>query len=300
MLGPPSGGMASLPLRGRRCASLGSRCRQDGCPHGGAALKRWRYVGVYTPELLLCVGKARIGPLPHQWWAVADPEGALYKASSIRRGGVTMDGPSERVAAPGTRIELTLEDSAGVETASLVGERGNYAWTSKRAGVWVRGSVAADGREHRIEGPHGFVDDSAGYHARHTEWRWSAGLGRTGDGRRVGWNWSRESTMLRGPASARCGWTAGRGSWARWRWPPIPPGCRSPKEGRSASPSGRPARSRETSCSCARPIASLSGPSPGAAGRPATQRGVRRHGAPRRVVVSARLAEWVCPPSPDG
>ena len=32
------------------------------------------------------------------------------------------------------------------------------------------------------------VDDSAGYHPRHTVWRWSAGVGRAADGRRVGWN----------------------------------------------------------------------------------------------------------------
>src|SRR3712207_7172060 len=28
----------------------------------------------------------------------------------------------------------------------------------------------------------------SGYHARHTSWRWSAGIGRAKDGRRVAWN----------------------------------------------------------------------------------------------------------------
>ena len=33
------------------------------------------------------------------------------------------------------------------------------------------------------------IDDSAGYHARHTAWRWSAGVGtRRGDGGPVAWN----------------------------------------------------------------------------------------------------------------
>ena len=31
-------------------------------------------------------------------------------------------------------------------------------------------------------------DESAGYHPRHTVWSWSAGVGRTTDGRSVGWN----------------------------------------------------------------------------------------------------------------
>jgi hypothetical protein len=39
-----------------------------------------------------------------------------------------------------------------------------------------------------LDGDDGFVDDSAGYHARHTAWRWSAGIGRAEDGRSVAWN----------------------------------------------------------------------------------------------------------------
>jgi hypothetical protein len=31
-------------------------------------------------------------------------------------------------------------------------------------------------------------DESAGYHPRHTVWSWSAGVGRTVEGRSVGWN----------------------------------------------------------------------------------------------------------------
>jgi hypothetical protein len=34
----------------------------------------------------------------------------------------------------------------------------------------------------------GLVDDSAGYHARRTEWEWSAGAGVAADGRAVTWN----------------------------------------------------------------------------------------------------------------
>jgi hypothetical protein len=32
------------------------------------------------------------------------------------------------------------------------------------------------------------IDDTAGYHSRRTTWRWCAGVGRTSDGERVGWN----------------------------------------------------------------------------------------------------------------
>ena len=152
----------------------------------GSALKRWRYLGVFSPELLLCVGQARIGPLPRTWWAVARPGGELLEGA--RRGRVRMTHSTVSVDAVSAQIRLDLEGGEGVETASPAGTRGNYSWTSKRAGVGVRGTAVIDGTSHRLEGPYGFVDESAGYHARHTTWRWSAGHGLTEDGRQVAWN----------------------------------------------------------------------------------------------------------------
>jgi hypothetical protein len=78
----------------------------------------------------------------------------------------------------------------------------SYVWTAKQAPVHVRGQVRLGGGPGRPAGPttqpdpglfsfngeHGFIDESAGYHARHTAWRWSAGVGRSGDGRVVAWN----------------------------------------------------------------------------------------------------------------
>jgi Protein of unknown function (DUF2804) len=74
-----------------------------------------------------------------------------------------------------------------VEVISPHGGDG-WIWTRKQAGVPVRGRIVADGREWPVDGPLGFVDDSAGYHARHTTWRWSAGIGRAHGGRAVAWN----------------------------------------------------------------------------------------------------------------
>jgi Protein of unknown function (DUF2804) len=150
-------------------------------------LKRWRYVGYYTGELMLCAGDARIGPIPQRWWAVAEPSGALRQRGSIGAGEVRIDGSRVRVESDGVRVELELEESEGVEVATPVGDRGNYVWTRKQAGVPVRGSVRIDDREHRVDGE-AFVDDSAGYYPRHTVWKWSAGLGRDEHGERVGWN----------------------------------------------------------------------------------------------------------------
>jgi hypothetical protein len=150
-------------------------------------LKRWRYVGYYGPELMLCVGDARVGPIPQRWWAVAEPGGAIHQRSSLGSAGVRMDGSAVRVESAGVRIELELEESAGVETASPVGERGNYIWTRKQGDARVRGSAVVDDREHPIDGI-AFVDESAGYHPRHTVWKWSAGVGLARGGKRVAWN----------------------------------------------------------------------------------------------------------------
>jgi len=180
----------SLPLRGPEVHALGLPLPPDRLPawRGGRPLKRWRYVGVYTPELMLCVGDAKIGPVPQRWWAIALPDGELRERTTFGAGGVAIEGSTVRVTAKGVRIELQLEESSGMEIVSPVNERGAYIWTRKQACVPVSGSVEIDGARHAIDGDAAFIDDSAGYHARHTAWYWSAGVGTTVDGRRVGWN----------------------------------------------------------------------------------------------------------------
>jgi Protein of unknown function (DUF2804) len=182
--------MATLPLRGPGVRDVGLTLPPGQMTRwrAGRPLKRWRYVGVYTPELMLCVGDARIGPVRQRWWAVALPGGELRERTSFGAGGVELDGSALRVDAADVRIELRLDESPGVEVASPIGARGAYIWTRKQACVPVAGTVEIDGRRHAIDDDCGFVDDSAGYHARHTAWSWSAGVGRAVDGRRVGWN----------------------------------------------------------------------------------------------------------------
>lgn len=153
---------------------------------GSRPLKRWRYVGVYTPEVMLCVGEARVGPVPHRWWAVALPDGSLFERTAGSRSGVRMEGSHVSVRSEHVQIELELEEREGVETVSAAGT--SYIWTRKQAAVAVRGSVTLGGRVRSFVGQVAVVDDSAGYHPRRTSWRWSAGVGRSQDGRAVGWN----------------------------------------------------------------------------------------------------------------
>jgi hypothetical protein len=176
-----------LPARGERVRELGLALPPDRMPawRGARPLKRWRYVGVYGPELMLCVGDARVGPIPQRWWAIALPDGSLRERTTLGRGGVRLRPGQVLVDSGDAQINLELVESGGVEVASPSG--GAYIWTRKQAGVPVSGAVTLDGREHRVEGD-AFIDESAGYHERRTAWEWSAGNGRSEDGRRVAWN----------------------------------------------------------------------------------------------------------------
>jgi hypothetical protein len=151
-------------------------------------LKRWRYVGAYGPDLMFCAGDARIGPLPQRFWALVTPDGLVRgRTSLIGAGGVRLAGPEVAVDAPrdGVRVRVRVSEEVPVETLSRHG--GSYIWTAKQGGVRVSGLVELDGRPIQFE-ERGMVDDSAGYHARHTVWSWSAGVGVADDGRAVAWN----------------------------------------------------------------------------------------------------------------
>ena len=162
--------MATLPIRGEGVRALDLPLPPARMPalRRGRPLKRWRYLAVYGPELMLCVGDARIAGVPQRWWAVALPDGRLFEG------------------ARNAPIELSFDEGPGVEVVSPHGR--SYIWTRKQAGVPVSGAVRVGGSNYRIEGGLGFIDESAGYHARHTRWRWSAGIGRARDGRAVAWN----------------------------------------------------------------------------------------------------------------
>ena len=180
--------MDSLPVRGERVRSLGFPLPPARMPlmRAGRPLKRWRYVGVYTPGLMLCVGEARVAGVPQRWWAVAFPDGRLVERTTNGRGGVSIEGNRVRVETRDASIDLTLHDAEPVEVVSPHGR--SWIWTAKRAPVEVHGRVTVGAQTRELGGEHGFIDDSAGYHARHTAWRWSAGIGRATDGRRVAWN----------------------------------------------------------------------------------------------------------------
>ena len=154
----------------------------------GQLRKRWRYVGIFAEELMLCAARAEIGPFRQSFWVVWDRQGRRrYDGTSLRPGSrqVRMDGPRVEIEAPDVRASLVLGEARAIEARCPSGRA--WAWTRKRAGVPVRGTIEAGGRRWEIDAL-AVDDESAGHHQRRTSWLWSAGVGRAADGRAVAWN----------------------------------------------------------------------------------------------------------------
>jgi Domain of unknown function (DUF2804), C-terminal len=149
-------------------------------------LKAWRYVGVFGDELMLCAALVRVGRARQTFWAVLDRRtGRLRERTVRRRGSVTLAPGRLIVHDRGVDIDLWLDEVSGIETVCPTGSA--YAWTRKQGGIAARGEVRLDGVTIPLVA-RAVVDDTAAYYPRHTAWRWSAGVGRSRDGRDVAWN----------------------------------------------------------------------------------------------------------------
>jgi Protein of unknown function (DUF2804) len=153
---------------------------------GRRPLKRWRYVGVYGPELMLCAGTVRVAGIPQAFWAVWDRDAErLWERTVLRRGRVELPDGELRVADREVSLDIVLAPAG--EAVEVVSPHGaSYIWTRKRP-VHATGLVTLEGRTLAVDAP-GLIDDSAGYHARHTAWEWSAGAGVAASGEAVVWN----------------------------------------------------------------------------------------------------------------
>jgi len=151
---------------------------------GRRPLKAWRYVGVYGPDLMLCVASVRIGPARQAFWAVWDRE-RLHERTTLGAGRVALSPGRVRVTDQTVQIDLALDETAGVECIAPSGPA--YAWTRKQGGIRAHGRVMLDGQPHELDA-RAVIDDTAAYYERHTRWRWCAGVGTTRDGHAAAWN----------------------------------------------------------------------------------------------------------------
>ena len=153
---------------------------------------------------MLCAAVAAVGPGRSSWWAVWDRRRGILAEHTRLLGRALVhfgEGGRVRVADRGAWIDITVDEGGGVESLNAHGSQ--YVWTRKQAARPVRGRARDRAPRPRDR------DDTAGYHARETEWWWSAGVGRAADGTPVGWNVV--SGVNDGPsASERSIWSGGR------------------------------------------------------------------------------------------
>jgi hypothetical protein len=161
-------------------------------------LKRWRYVGIFSEELTACAALVQIGPARQSFWALklAGEEQLRERTRMLpRRGEVELSHTGEaagrgharvRIRDRGVFLDLEIEEEVGVEALCPHGR--HDVWTRKQAGVRARGTLALDGGAPRQVQALAVIDDTAGHHARETEWRWSAGVGEGVDGAALAWN----------------------------------------------------------------------------------------------------------------
>ena len=168
--------------------------------HGTRPLKRWRYVAVFSEELMLCAARVQVGLFRQSFWAVlcrADGRLRERTRSFARRGAVRFSPPAGdggpdsgsarlRVHDGEVLLDLQLQEAPGIEVVCPHGR--DQVWTRKQAGIAARGTLALDGGAPRDIEALAVIDDTAGYHARHTEWWWSAGVGKGPDGTALAWN----------------------------------------------------------------------------------------------------------------
>jgi hypothetical protein len=170
---------------------------------GGRPLKRWRYVGVFSEQLMACAALVQVGPARQSFWALYRRDaqqlrertrlrprrralGLIRGSGGGRSGGVEAEPGRLLLSEDGVVLDLLLEEEHGFEALCPNGRE--QVWTRKQAGIAAHGTLALDGAPAQQIEALAVIDDTAGYHARHTEWWWSAGVGQSAEGEPVAWN----------------------------------------------------------------------------------------------------------------
>lgn len=153
---------------------------------GARPLKAWRYVGVFGPEMMLCLALLRVGPARQSFWAVWDrAHQRLDQWAGPGAGGLQLRTGRAELIRRRARICVDLLEGPGVETVCTSGS--SYGWTRKQGGIPAHAAVHIG--EVRTEfDARAVIDDTAAYYARHTLWRWCAGVGLSDEGREIAWN----------------------------------------------------------------------------------------------------------------
>jgi hypothetical protein len=155
----------------------------------GRPLKRWRYVGVFGEELMICAAAVQVGPARQTFWAVFErSSGAMRERTRMipRRGTLDLTPGRLRIRDDAVLLDLVLDEDDGIEATCPHGR--DHVWTRKQAGIRACGTLILGARPPISIDALSVIDDTAGYHARVTEWWWAAGVGSDPDGTPLAFN----------------------------------------------------------------------------------------------------------------
>jgi hypothetical protein len=153
-------------------------------------LKRWRYVGIFSEQLMACAAVVHVGPARQSFWAIHLPEeGRLLERTRMLPSpwaSVRFSDGHLTVRDRGVQMQIDLAEQPGIQARCRHGS--GEVWTRKQAGVRASGTLHLDGSKPLEIEALAVIDDTAGHHARVTEWRWAAGVGTHPDGRPLAFN----------------------------------------------------------------------------------------------------------------
>lgn len=151
----------------------------------GRLRKSWRYVSIWSADLMACAGSIQVGPVRQEFWAVWDRAGQrLWERTRLLPCCVELPPGRVLVRDGGVSIDVALDENTGLQVVTPSGSA--YTWTRKQI-VRAHGSITLNGVARPVEAV-ALIDDNAGYHPRHTHWYWSGGAGSDQHGRLVAWS----------------------------------------------------------------------------------------------------------------
>jgi hypothetical protein len=146
-------------------------------------------VGVFGEELMACAALVQVGPARQSFWALyRRGEDRLEKRTRLlpRRRELQLTHGRLLLRDRGLELDLALAEEPGVQVRCR--NAAQHVWTRKQAGIAAYGTLTIAGQAPRTIDARAVIDDTAGYHSRHTEWWWSAGVGEGPEGVPLAWN----------------------------------------------------------------------------------------------------------------
>lgn len=152
----------------------------------GQLRKSWHYVSFWSSELSFCVAQVNVGPLRQEYWGVWDRAASQFRQGSHTFGSRAQLKPNHVKLVDGdVLIDVGFANPISFEVYRPAARA--YIWSHKDYSRSAQGTVRYGATNRQVVGVM-FVDVNAGYHERHTHWRWAAGAGKDQNGRLIAFN----------------------------------------------------------------------------------------------------------------